>query len=61
MPITVAKELQTSTSSTTAYGMTIQSMSSRTLPDPKFFLGNPNLIRETHVSQTPFPSGEINC
>lgn len=34
MPITATKELQTSTSSTSAYGMTIRSMSSRTSPAP---------------------------
>lgn len=45
MPITVTKELQTSTSSTLAYGMTIRSMSSRTPPAPNSpcpdVLGNP--------------------
>lgn len=42
MLISVPKELQTSTSSTTAYGMTIRSMSSRTSPAPISLLDNPS-------------------
>ena len=34
MPTTVTKERQTSTSLTTAYGMIIRSMNSRTFPSP---------------------------